>query len=801
MTILSHVACEWFLMFLMFVDAALSYALTKFARYCELQTPCLLCLRLDHFFGNEKPGCYLSLFCSNHQAEISSLVTCHIHGKLADVFDLCEECFMSTAMQSKSSSESYRFLVGKMGMDGFQSPYLNKNFVRGSLSTRPCSCCNKQWRVKSNAQRLIQLTPAGLGASKATVKPPLPRVSGRSRFSRRDSLKRMRDKFSGPMTPRRSGNAGVDALSHVGYTELRKTSDSESEVPFSDDDGSVGSSVVHQKSDSKESLDKILSDDSTRGKRSRQVSDDGSSFLDQDVQLDEDKPDGVKSLKSDAFGGRDLGELNWQQLQAKPKPSELISLEDVPPSSFPNAPSSHLSNLFALSDLMSLSTVPPQSNSLEVPLGVSADTSSAVSETTGAGLQHKVAPSVANDADLTKRSNCDVTNERREDKLAISDPPKVGKDLTLLPSTVSNHEIDSSNYRSPRAYHHHNRGDASSSDGIHKVASLEKIDPGYESLDGSSVCEIEGESVVERLKRQVEYDRRCLSSLHKELEEERNAAAIAANQAMAMITRLQEEKAALHMEALQYLRMMEEQAEYDMEALEKANDLVAEKEKELQDLEAELDFYRNNFPDGSAIDKLPGENFNLAGKNMENEKSVDADISFLILEDEKQYISESLKKLERKLQQVSNMSVSSDLSNGLYFDGIRNGVQNCEELHTDRGTELEEEINSQGQRDLSSSNGGPSHDRSVASVEDNHVDSEQNKSSINGGVIDLGTLENEISDLNERLEALETDRDFLEHACHTLQNGSEGLKFIQEIARQLQEFRKIEYKRRCLSDP
>lgn len=81
------------------------------------------------------------------------------------------------------------------------------------------------------------------------------------------------------------------------------------------------------------------------------------------------------------------------------------------------------------------------------------------------------------------------------------------------------------------------------------------------------------------LKHQVEYFQRCARDLMKELEEERNASAIAANQTMAMIMRLQEEKATLHMEALQFLRMMEEQAEYDVDALEKANDLLAEREK------------------------------------------------------------------------------------------------------------------------------------------------------------------------------------------------------------------------------
>lgn len=59
------------------------------------------------------------------------------------------------------------------------------------------------------------------------------------------------------------------------------------------------------------------------------------------------------------------------------------------------------------------------------------------------------------------------------------------------------------------------------------------------SMEGSMVSEIEGESTVDRLKRQIDLDRKSISLLYKELEEERSASAIAANQAMAMMTRLQ----------------------------------------------------------------------------------------------------------------------------------------------------------------------------------------------------------------------------------------------------------------------
>lgn len=90
-------------------------------------------------------------------------------------------------------------------------------------------------------------------------------------------------------------------------------------------------------------------------------------------------------------------------------------------------------------------------------------------------------------------------------------------------------------------------------------------------------------------------DRKSLMALYMELDEERNASAVAAYNAMAMITRLQTEKAAVQMEALQYQRMMEEQAEYDQEALEEMINLVAKREDELNELEVELEAYRKKY--------------------------------------------------------------------------------------------------------------------------------------------------------------------------------------------------------------
>jgi len=111
------------------------------------------------------------------------------------------------------------------------------------------------------------------------------------------------------------------------------------------------------------------------------------------------------------------------------------------------------------------------------------------------------------------------------------------------------------------------------------------------SLDGSAASEMEGgePSTVEQLRSALQAERKALGALYAELEEERSTAAIAANQMMAMINRLQEEKAAIQMEALQYQRMMEEQSEYDQEALQLLNELVTKREREKQELERELE--------------------------------------------------------------------------------------------------------------------------------------------------------------------------------------------------------------------
>ena len=361
----------------------------------------------------------------------------------------------------------------------------------------------------------------------------------------------------------------------------------------------------------------------------------------------------------------------------------------------------------------------------------------------------------------------------------------------------------------------------SNSDGVKALSKSASTESDLEYLDGSNMTEIEGESVVDHLKRQIEYDKKCLDALHTELEEERNASAIAADEAMSMITRLQEEKAALQMEALQYLRMMEEQAEYDNDELDKVNDLLTEKEREIQDLEAELEYYRSNWTDEPMVRSMHEESSDPKGQdvvvqkaavdnitntvNISDSKVSDEDAaggtSSLDFEEEKLYILKCLKSLEKSLQQLSGSGISSDMPTvgpeklevrKLDQQGSSNGEEPQLDGQEDTDLSIQKNINmSNGNHtDKDGSAASDSDDYSLSN-EDNHSTSVGPKSSVPRREVNLIALENEVSDLNDRLEALEFDHELLEHTINSLQNGDDGKQFIQDIAHQLCELRKI----------
>ncbi|CAM0903007.1 unnamed protein product [Alopecurus aequalis] len=284
--------------------------------------------------------------------------------------------------------------------------------------------------------------------------------------------------------------------------------------------------------------------------------------------------------------------------------------------------------------------------------------------------------------------------------------------------------------------------------------------------------EDEGEISLESLKRQIELNKKSISVLYKELDEERSASAIAASQAMAMINTLHQEKAAMQMEALHYLRMMEEQADHDHEVINNLHDLLTEREKELLDMDAETENCRRllqheQFSGGKFDDPIM-DNTGQRDRNVLFDALNGSSLSFDDLhgsdfmastmsgfEEEKAYILESLARLEEKLHRSTKRLASDDAKNevGLFGDHIG-----------------DESISVQ------------------QSVDENHKD-ECSCSPLAGDKM------SEVTDLKDeillRVRALEDDHEFLKRVLSSLKDSTDGLQCVREITSHLQELRRV----------
>lgn len=327
---------EWCLIIVLYINALLSFLATKLARFCNLPAPCLLCSRLDNILGNDDPGFYRDLFCHGHKVEISSLAYCCGHLKLASFHGMCENCLNSSVMEKKFSLGAYgEKLVSSVDGDGsrdksredlVKAPLLNKEIE----CMRQCSCCLQPFGNRLYVHRLIQSKVMGADIAEIGRK-------GYGRVSHREGLKKISEEPSRLLTGCNPSNHGYDRLSHIGYSELKITSDSESEVPFSDDDD--GNVLVRGTEDLEE---EILAQIPPRIGSSNFVSDDvvpeklihphpitpEPSFSDARTKTNaHDSRDESSTGSTDAIG-HGLEEINWGQVNMMTDPitsSEIIS--------------------------------------------------------------------------------------------------------------------------------------------------------------------------------------------------------------------------------------------------------------------------------------------------------------------------------------------------------------------------------------------------------------------------------------------------------------------------------------------
>ncbi|CAI0402412.1 unnamed protein product [Linum tenue] len=112
-------------------------------------------------------------------------------------------------------------------------------------------------------------------------------------------------------------------------------------------------------------------------------------------------------------------------------------------------------------------------------------------------------------------------------------------------------------------------------------------------LDLISNPRIQIENEIVALRESVSSQQQAIQDLYAELEEERNAASSAANEAMSMILRLQREKAEVQMEARQFKRFAEEKMAHDQEELASLEDVLYKKEQAIQSLTCEVQAYKH----------------------------------------------------------------------------------------------------------------------------------------------------------------------------------------------------------------
>ncbi|PIN22657.1 hypothetical protein CDL12_04641 [Handroanthus impetiginosus] len=228
-----------------------------------------------------------------------------------------------------------------------------------------------------------------------------------------------------------------------------------------------------------------------------------------------------------------------------------------------------------------------------------------------------------------------------------------------------------------------------------------------------------------------------------ELDEERSASAVAANNVMAMITRLQAEKAAVQMEAQQYQRMMEEQAEYDEEALQVMRDMLLKREDDIKALESELELYREKY---GPI------------------KRVGSEICEVDADDDYQEIK------SHSFSSFSEKSDSGSLYGGDQYENDRQ-EESCLDFEGERSYLLGLLIDLE--RKMKADEGLDSSEISIMKDGDDQGRGNKTKA----------TLTREVPLIKERLRPI----GFLKHAAMTLQRGGEGTKLLAEIAQHLRK--------------
>ncbi|XP_021997354.1 myosin-binding protein 2 isoform X2 [Helianthus annuus] len=792
--ILIYTLLEWTLITLLLLNSIFTYFTIKFAEFFGLHPPCLWCLRLDRFFDPQNKNSHRQLLCKNHSKEVSDLKFCSEHGKLGDIHDMCGNC--SSGVGEKSDF----FVVCEKKIE----------FCEKDEVGLKCSCCgveferkgfefddNSSWDFvgfEKNGNLVVELIGSGL------VSGDLGETCDLDHENEVQVLQKETEETG-------------DLIVFEKREELKSESPTQ-DLEFLFD--CSGNQLVPV-----ESVDDLeVDEDQEFGdfQKAQDVSESKTEIVIEEL-LQENQE--THSVVQETDGKTD--ELS--------KFSELDSME------FEETENSlvfHV-NSCDFSD---------ERPAISEPIQAQSDTKE-VQEIEGNESDHEEAE-VSIGTEIPVLDSCDEIKAQDNFNLYT---------LSHEEASSSSHDLDftleyeaQEDEKSEELKNLNQEEDA--------LLVIERKDSmADESFDGSEMDGGDPINTTEKLKSALRAERKALQALYTELEEERSASAVAASETMAMINRLQEEKAAMQMEALHYQRMMEEQSEYDQEALQLLNELMVKKEKELElyrkkvldyETKERMRFLTTSTKsgtcsascshsedgDGMWVDlsheaKEEGiRNGNQESRNLNThvDTIMNLDSSFVDFEDERLSILEQLKVLEEKLFTLSDEEDRhfADLrqienyfeENGKHLNGIHdydgqevNGITNgfpkepLETRYQDRRS-----IGSTGKRLL------PLFDALETESDEGVITSNGHANGFHSNKVeDVAVtrfelqkkridIEEEVDQLYVRLQALEADREFLKHCIGSLKKGDKGMELLQEILQHLRDLRNVDLREKSFTD-
>ncbi|XP_073125237.1 myosin-binding protein 2-like [Henckelia pumila] len=838
--VLVYAVLEWILIALLLLNSLISYLIIKFAQYFGLKPPCLWCTRLDHIFDPAKreKNVHRDLLCEVHSKEISNLGFCSNHERLVESQDMCEDCLSSRP----------EFEGGQKNFSSFVKDFCANGGVNVS-----CSCCGVVLDRRNNEHHYVYSSYVLLKTSSLDVLECAHKENLIADFDENSSDFATDLCETGRLLEYRSKNQMLAELEEEKDKEtLNLIMKDKSVYVCVEEDGNGEISSQHLEfflDYSGHRLVPIELVDSTTEENQSNGNVKFEDFDDTEVQ--------DFGLEGEFQVGEDGLLLDFDINEVPKFEEEFEKFADFHVAQIPYETDSDFQE--------------PEGERVETyscVLGASAEVSQMGNNENEADISIGTEIPDLDSADEMQNQESFLLNESmnegpsKSSSILNEEEPCVALkleeqvvDLKPLSSKERDHVLNNqpSLYSDLYEIEEDKVPDTPTSvdslNHLHKkMLLLEKKDSGTEeSLDGSVASELDGCDgviTVEQLKVMLRAERKTLRALYAELEEERSASAVAANQTMAMINRLQEEKAAMQMEALQYQRMMEEQSEYDQEALELLNELMVKKEKEKLEVEKEFEVCRKKLLDYETKEKtrllkrskdgsvrsgqcsgscsnseasdgsFTSLDLNREAKTEEsfygNQEYTPADAvvsleeSLADFEDEKFSILEQLKILEEKL---GTMDDDKERRFEDFRDMEDSGLQeNCHPNGSLNNGKHDQQSRITGQKgkmllplfeEISDENEDETLHGNANGIESNGLH-EAFESTLGMENKNLA-IEEEVDHLYERLQAFEADREFLKHCISSLNKGDKGMDLLQEILQHLRDLRNVELRARNLS--